>query len=150
MTVSGNLLTTLLYMTDDSDAPVSVHQEAPFRTTFAAQAGEDALVMLTAGEVDAAPITSDRVELRYILRLTADGVQAQPLRLVTDAQEVAAEKPTEDIVLYFTQPGETLWDIARRYRLPVQGVKALNPELSGDPRTGQGVVVWRRSAAAQV
>lgn len=150
MTVSGNLLTTLLYMTDDSDAPVSVHQEAPFRTTFAAQAGEDALVMLTAGEVDAAPITSDRVELRYILRLTADGVQAQPLRLVTDAQEVAAEKPTEDIVLYFTQPGETLWDIARRYRLPVQGVKALNPELNGDPRTGQGVVVWRRSAAAQV
>ncbi len=147
MTVSGSLLVTLIYMTDDSDAPVSVHQEEPFRVTFAAQAGEDAMLSLSAAEVEASAITSDRVELRYILRMHADGTQKRPLRLVTDAQPVAAEKPTEDIVLYFTQPGETLWDIARRYRLPVESVRALNPELAGDPRTGQGVVVWRRSAA---
>jgi len=147
MTVSGNLLTTLVYMTDDSDAPVSVQKEEPFRTAFAAQAGEDAIMTLSAGEVEASAITSDRVELRCILRLNVEETKKRSLHLVTDVQAVAAEKPTEDIVLYFTQPGETLWDIARRYRLPVERVQALNPELSGDPRTGQGVVIWRRSAA---
>lgn len=144
MTVEGRLDTTLLYMTDGSDAPVSVRQEEPFRAAFARQAGEDALVTLTACEVDASPITSDRVELRCILRMNVEGQQAAPVHLVTDVQPVATPKPTEDIVLYFTQPGETLWDIARRYRLPVDRVREMNPEMTGEPRTGQGVVVWRR------
>ena len=146
LTVEGNLQITLLYMTDDVSS-VSVHQEEPFRVTFAVQAEEDALMSLWAGEVDASAITSDRVELRYILRLLADGIEKQTLRLVTDAQPVAAEKPTDDIVLYFTQPGETLWDIARRYRIPEARVKEMNPELTGEPRTGQGVVIWRRTDA---
>lgn len=147
LTVAGVMQTTLLYMTDDSQTPVSVHQEALFRVTFAAQADDAALLTLTAEEAEALPVTSDRVELRCILRLNIDGAVAQPLQLVTDVQCVPAEKPTEDIVLYFVQPGETLWDIARRYRLPVCSVQALNPELTGEPRTGQGIVVWRRSAA---
>ena len=47
-------------------------------------------------------------------------------------------------VLYFTQPGEGAWEIARRYRIPESELRALNPDLQGDPKTGQGVVVWRR------
>lgn len=106
------------------------------------------MLSLTATEAEARPVTSDRVELRYLLHLQGDGIQAQEVQLVTDAQPVAAPQPTEDIVLYFTQPGETLWDIARRYRLPESSVRALNPELTGEPGAGRGVVVWRRSGAA--
>lgn len=146
MTAEGMLEITLLYMTDESDAPVTVQQEEPFRVTFAAQAGDDDFLSLMINEIDAAPITSDRVELRYIMHLNAEGVETSDVRLVTDVQPVAAGMPTEDIVLYFTQPGETLWDIARRYRVPVTSMKELNPEMSGEPHTGQGVVVWRRQA----
>lgn len=140
----GLLRTTLLYMTDDSSAPISVRQETPFRAAFAAQAGRDAALHLSLTQAEAVPITSDRVELRYILHLDGEELQSAPLHLVTDAQSVAADQPTQDIVLYFTQPGESLWDIARRYRVPVDIVRELNPELSGEPKTGQGVIVWRR------
>ena len=140
----GLLRTTLLYMTDDSPAPISVRQETPFRAAFAAQAGRDAALHLSLTQAEAVPITSDRVELRYILHLDGEELQSAPLHLVTDAQSVAADQPTQDIVLYFTQPGESLWDIARRYRVPVDSVRELNPELSGEPKTGQGVIVWRR------
>ena len=134
-------------MTDDAKVPVSVRQQEPFRVTFAAQAADDAVLSLAVTEAEAVPVTSDRVELRYILRMGLEGTEAHPLRIVTEAQSVAAPKPSGDIVLYFTQPGETIWDIARRYRLPEDEVRKLNPELSGEPLTGQGVVVWRRSAA---
>lgn len=148
LNVEGRLDVTLLYMTDGSPAPVSVRLQEPFRTAFPAAAEAGAMLSLTVTEAEARPVTSDRVELRYLLHLQGDGIQAQEVQLVTDAQPVAAPQPTEDIVLYFTQPGETLWDIARRYRLPESSVRALNPELTGEPGAGRGVVVWRRSGAA--
>ena len=94
--------------------------------------------------MEALPITSDRAELRYILHLEVDGQQVQPVSIVTDAAAIPAVAVTRDIVLYFTQPGEGAWDIARRYRIPESELRAMNPELSGEPKAGQGVVVWRR------
>lgn len=144
LTVEGMLEITLLYMTDDSDAPVTVFQEEPFKLTFAAQADENDFLTLSVDDIDVTAITSDRVEMKYIMHLAVSGVRAETVRLVTDAQSVAAGAPDGSIVLYFTQPGETLWDIARRYRVPVSGIRELNPDLTGEPKTGQGVVVWHR------
>lgn len=114
--------------------------------TFAAQAGEEDFITLSCGDVDAVAITSDRVELRYVMHLCISGTQARELRLVTDALPVPAGPGDGSIVLYFTQPGESLWDIARRYRVPEASLRELNPELTEEPKPGQGVVVWRRMA----
>lgn len=145
LVAEGVLETTLVYMSD-GEVPVSAHAEAPFRTAFAASASPDALITLSAVNVEAVPVTSDRAELRYIMQAEVDGVQTDTVSLVTEAAAVPAEPVTEDIVLYFTQPDETAWDIARRYRIPESELRVLNPELSGDPKPGQGVVVWRRNA----
>ncbi len=144
LTVEGMLEVKLLYMTDDSDAPVAATCEEAFRITFAAQAGEEDFITLQCGEVDASAITSDRIELRYIMHLCVSGVETASLRLVTDVLPVAAPPVDGSIVLYFTQPGEQLWDIARRYRVPERGIRELNPELVEEPKPGQGVVVWHR------
>lgn len=148
LTIEGMLEVTLLYMTDDSDAPVTVFQEEPFRVTFAAQAGENDFINLSCGDVDVSAITSDRVEMKYIMHLHVAGVQTRTARLITDAAAASADEPTGSIVLYFTQPGETLWDIARRYRVPVQSIHDLNPEMPDEPKVGQGVVVWHRPKLA--
>lgn len=145
LTVEGVLEVSLLYMTDDSDAPEAIFLEEPFRMTFAAQAGEDGFISLTCGDVDAVAITSDRVELRYVMHLSASSMETQAVRLVTDALPIPAGPTDGSIVLYFTQPGERLWDIARRYRVAEASLRALNPELTDEPKSGQGVVVWRRT-----
>lgn len=144
LTVEGVMEVSLLYMTDSSDAPVAVFQEEPFRMTFAAQAAPEDQLALRCTEVEVNAITSDRVEMKYIMHLNISGVQTEQALLVTDALPVAAQTPEESIVLYFTQPGESLWDIARRYRVPAKELQELNPELEGEPVPGQGVVVWRR------
>ncbi len=141
----GTMNATLIYMTDRSDAPVSARVEAPFRAAFAASAAPEDLVTLTAANVEAVPITSDRVELRYILQAETEGLQTTDAAIITDAAAVPAAPVTTDIVLCFAQPGESSWDIARRYRIPESELRSLNPELNGEPKTGQGLVVWRRN-----
>ena len=143
--VEGTLKTTVLYLAGDGEVPQSVRVEAPFRAAFAMSAQPEDMVMLSAGSVEAVPITSDRMELRYILHAEVDGVEAQQVSAVTEAAAVPAAAPSQDIVLYFTQPGEGAWEISRRYRIPEQELKALNPDMNGEPKAGQGVVVWRRS-----
>lgn len=144
-TLSGMLDVTLLYMTDGSAAPVSLQLSEPFRVTFACSLPQGALVHLAVTEAEAVPVTSDRVELRCILRLQSAGLEQQAIPLVTEGRCVPADEPTQAIVLYYVQPGEGLWEVAKRYRTPMETLRVLNPSIAGDVQPGQGVIVWRRS-----
>ena len=140
----GMLETTILYMTDGQAAPVAARVEAPFRTAFTLQAQPEDVLILTASNVEAAAITSDRAELRYILRAQVEGDETQTVSLVTDAAEIPAGKSTQDIVLYYPQTGESAWDIAKRYRIAESELRSLNPGLEDEPKPGLGIVVWRK------
>ena len=145
LNTEGMLEITLLYMTDENTAPVTVHQETPFRTSFAVSAAPDSILTLTADEVEATPITSDRVELRYVLRLTCDGVETQSAHLLTDAQEEAADEVDDGLYLCYCQTGEDWWTLAKEYRVPQEKLRRLNPDLPDALKAGTGVVVWKKS-----
>ena len=141
----GMLEATLLYMTDDSAAPVSVTVEEPFRLTFAAAAGEDDVLLLHLTDAEASAVTSDRAELRYVMHLTVRGVCTESAGLVTDVVPVAAPPPPEGVILTFAKPGDDAWHIARQYRIPVARLRELNPSLPDAPGEGQGVIVWQKA-----
>lgn len=145
LNTEGMLEITLLYMTDENTAPVTVHQETPFRTSFAVSAAPDSIITLTADEVEAVPITSDRVELRYVLRLTCDGVETQSAHLLTDAQEETADEVDDGLYLCYCQTGEDWWTLAKEYRVPQEKLRRLNPDLPDALKAGTGVVVWKKS-----
>ena len=145
LNTEGMLEITLLYMTDENTAPVTVHQETPFRTSFAVSAAPDSIITLTADEVEATPITSDRVELRYVLRLTCDGVETQSAHLLTDAQEETADEVDDGLYLCYCQTGEDWWTLAKEYRVPQEKLRRLNPDLPDALKAGTGVVVWKKS-----
>ena len=117
----------------------------PFRTSFAVSAAPDSILTLTADEVEATPITSDRVELRYVLRLTCDGVETQSAHLLTDAQEEAADEVDDGLYLCYCQTGEDWWTLAKEYRVPQEKLRRLNPDLPDALKPGTGVVVWKKS-----
>lgn len=147
LVAEGTLDVTLVYVSDDGTVPVSAKAEVPFRMAFAVNAEPEDILLLTAESVEGVPVTSDRVEMRCILHAQAEGVQTQECALVTQAAAVPADKTTGDIVLYFTQPGESSWDIAKRYRISAEELHALNPDLAEEPKPGQGVVAWHREMA---
>ena len=82
------------------------------------------------------------VELKYILRLQAEGVRQAEARVITDIQAVEAPEKEQGIVLSFLQPGETLWDLAKRHRIPLAELNRLNPQLTDQPAPGTAVVTY--------
>ena len=114
-------------------------------TNMAAETAEEDELTLTVWDAEAAVITSDRIEVKYVMHMSAAGVRTAAATLVTDAAPVDAPEPARGVALCFPRPGETLWDIAKRYRVPLDTVKSMNP--GAEEGGSKGVVVWRRCAA---
>ena len=144
LAVEGMMEATLLYMTDDDPAPQVFAAEEPFRMVFAAEPSLPESLLLTAASIDPVTVTSDRVEIRYILHLDCYDVQLSREPLVTQvtARPAAPEEP--GILLCFSQPGETVWELAKRYRVSPDSLKRMNPALQDSAEDGQRVVLWRR------
>ena len=135
---------TLLYMTDDSDTPQSYHTEEPFRMTFACDLSLPDSLVLTPGNIEVNPITSDRVEIKYILHLDCWDVKLARQGLVTQVNTLPPEEAEPGILLCLSQSGETTWDIAKRYRVSPESLKRMNPELADGSAKPQRVILWRR------
>lgn len=140
----GMLELSLIYLTDDSGIPVSVRQEQPFRAVFTTKAEPGDSLSFTVLQAEPSVITGDRVEIKYILQMQAEGVRKESARIITDAVPTAAEAAEKGVALYFLQPGEDLWDVARHFRMPLQALKALNPELTNTPQPGERIIAYRR------
>lgn len=145
LSVEGMMEVTLLYMTDDNDAPQVFHTEEPFRITFACDLSLPESLTLTPSNIEVSSVTSDRVEVKYILHLDCMDVQLAPDHLVTQVTAQPSEETEPGILLCFSQPGETLWDIAKRYRVSCDSLQNMNPSLSEaglcEP---QRVILWRK------
>ena len=145
LSVEGMMDITLLYMTDDDPAPCTFHTEEPFRMTFACDPSLPESLTLTPGNVEVSGVTSDRVEVKYILHLDVSDVQLEEQPLVTQVTAQSAQEQEKGILVCFTQPGETLWEIARRYRVSCDSLRRMNPELSDGPvPDGSRVILWRK------
>ncbi len=144
--LDGMMETTLLYMTDDNEVPVSYSTEEPFHMAFACEVADLESICVLPSNVDVSSITSDRVEVKFILHLVSSDVQLATDSLVSDVQQQPATPISPGILLYFIQPEETLWDIAKRYRVSRESLQRMNPELLGNGpfETGQSVILWQR------
>ena len=140
----GILTASLIYLTDDSDVPVSAEQELPFHAVFSLDASPEDALSLAAVQAEPTPITGDRVEFKYILRLSAEGVRKGEARVITDAETAEAAPAAKGIALHFVQPGETLWDIAKRCRVKVDEIREMNPQITGEAAAGTPVITYKR------
>ena len=145
LSVEGMMEVTLLYMTDDTETPQTYQTEEPFRMCFACEVSLPESLVLTTSNIDVNGITSDRVEVKYILHLDCHDVQLASEALVTQVEQEPAEEAEPGILVYFSQPGESLWDIAKRYRVSCDSLKRMNPDLEEDGSTqAQRVILWRK------
>ncbi|MBR6186274.1 MAG: LysM peptidoglycan-binding domain-containing protein [Clostridia bacterium] len=144
LSVDGVMDATLIYLTDDSEIPVSVQMEEPFHAAFSTQALPEDHLALSCAQVEPSAVTGDRAEMKYILYLQADGVRRKEAEVLTEAVESPAPDMEKGIILYYLQPGETVWDIAKRYRVPLEEITHLNPGLGADPAPGAAVLTFKR------
>ncbi|MBR3505008.1 MAG: DUF3794 domain-containing protein [Clostridia bacterium] len=126
----GVLEATVLYMPSGGERLASVRTELPFSIKLDAPAGEDAALWVTASEAEASALMSDRMELKCVL--TARGVSWKTMEtaVVTDAQAAQAEPRRRGMGVYYPSAEDTLWTVGRRYRIPLEQLKADNGGLA--------------------
>ncbi|MBR6569971.1 MAG: DUF3794 domain-containing protein [Clostridia bacterium] len=144
LTVEGMMEASLLYMTDDDPAPKVYLTEEPFRAVFACDPSLPESLTLTAASVDPVTITSDRVEIKYILHLDCYDVQLSSVPFITQVTAQPAPPDEPGILMCFSQPGETVWELAKRYRVNPDSLRSMNPDLKDSSAGGQRVILWKR------
>lgn len=137
ITVFGTVHSNILYLTADQDIPISSFghiSEFTHSFTVPGAGGDTACdARIFPEHVSYTLSGDDSLELRFVLGLTVKSLKTGEVLLVEEMTETTPSEDDSDprIVLYFVQSGDTLWDIAKRYRTTVQALQTLN-RLDGD------------------
>ena len=131
--IEGVIETRVLYMPGGSELPAAAEAELPFSLTVPQALDGDSLVGLQTLSCEANALMSDRLEMKLQLAVTCETRRREQLRVLLEADEGEPVQRRPGIVLAWPETGETPWDIARRYAVPVESV--------GEIEAGRAVVV---------
>ena len=91
------------------------------------------------GYVTAERVSQSQAQVRIPLTLRAERVGTADIAVVTEiAEEGEPVALPVGAVLYYPKPEETLWEVARRYRIAEEELRQRNPEGKSP------VLVYRR------
>lgn len=136
--VKGTINTNMLYITHSSDLPVAgTDSDYEFSHSFN-------MPCICENAVCEAKVVCDHlsytlsgervVELRLITALSVKCMSADKTELVDSIEE--SDEPLDalpEVILYFVQPGDTLWNIAKHFRTSPEKIASDNGiEFSGD------------------
>ena len=135
------LLTTLIYRSDEGrlyafteDIPVQLCFDAPF--TPDAQVYVRTLSVAASGGGRAPEVT-------FSLEGTALLYETAPVSLVTEIAQSATPCPYNGLLIYCADANETLWDIGKRFQIPIASLTKWNGALTEPLAEGQAVVVMK-------
>jgi len=145
--VAGSIETSILYLSNDAHNPVcAAKHKSEFTHLIEINGMEDHVVCEAKLDIEHLTfnMTTDReVDLRFIVGLAARAVKAAQTEIVEEIHwvETAAIDPRPSIVIYFVQKGDTLWDIAKKYKTTPAEIIESNG-LEGDAlSTGQQLMI---------
>ncbi|MCH5209631.1 MAG: DUF3794 domain-containing protein [Oscillospiraceae bacterium] len=127
----GTVEAYILYLTDSNETPVySMKKEIPFSYIMDCESMDDDLIPEIKAEVKHTAYNlnvAGEIELRCILALNANIIRKRKIELINDVvTEQPDSKEKKGIVIYFVQPGDNLWDVAKRYAVPQDEILRFN------------------------
>jgi len=146
--IDGLMQVTSVYLTDDKSVPISMKSEVPFASAFMTDATEQDHIRLTVSEPVINAVTGDRADIKYILHMTAEGERTREFSVVQDISEADTEQAYHGISVCFVQPGENIWDIAKRYRVSQELVTADNGIRDQPISTGTPLIICHGKAVS--
>ncbi|NLK87514.1 MAG: DUF3794 domain-containing protein [Clostridiaceae bacterium] len=134
ITVEGAAICNVLYLADNGEKPVyCVEQEIPFRQVLDAKgirAGMSLDVEMDIDHYSYSILNSRDVEVRLLIGLKSRvGKQLTVPVIVRATEQPPDDKRFErqsSVTIYFTQPEDTLWKIAKRYYTTVSELVSSN------------------------
>ncbi len=137
--VDGSMGVKVLFITGEDTMPYSsVEEQLPFHYTLEVPGLEKNDICKLQANVEQMQIQlldGEEMEAKAVLGFQTTAFKPIPIELVQEIQ--TAERNAEKwsllpgIVIYTVKPGDTLWNIGKRYYIPVDQIKSLN-QLNSD------------------
>jgi len=148
--IDGVLVSNIIYRTGGA-SPVltSLKEDIPFRHSIDMQdATEDMECMsrLMVEHVNCALIAPDEVELRAVInaQVRVFSITEKEVILGVDVKEMEGSKDS-GIYIYFVQPGDSLWSVAKKYNTTIDNILKFNH--IEEPRilhTGDKLLIYKK------
>jgi len=132
--VEGEICADILYKTTDPDIPVgSFTHTMPFTCSLDMEQADERCLFDVNVDVDniSYNITlSDEVELRCNISVNVMAVRANQVQCITSVEtsELPEAEPCSAycVRIYFVRKGDTLWNIAKKYRVALERLMKIN------------------------
>ncbi|MBQ6325714.1 MAG: DUF3794 domain-containing protein [Clostridia bacterium] len=131
--IEGVAETRVLYMPGGSELPASAEAELPFSLTVPQALNDESMIEMQVLSAEANALMSDRLEMKLQLSVSCETRQRAEVEIVTEITEGAPVQRRPGIVVSWPLPGETAWDIGKRYGIPAGSV--------GEVKAGKAVVL---------
>lgn len=130
--IEGSLRAEILYACEADEAPICIIQRGfPFSQRMelkGAQKGDAAEVFAHLEEIDFQTLSEKEGELRATVSLDAIVTRQAEGQIMTGIvfSEETEKEMGAGAVIYVVQPGDTLWQIAKKYRTTIADILAVN------------------------
>lgn len=148
VSIEGNVLYDILYVANNTEQPVHCcSSELPLRHDFEIKDIKSDMrceVDLEVEHCNYSMVSSNEVELRIVLNAYARVFDKVETSLITkisvnpDEEKKNTDYPS--ITIYFSQPGDTVWKIAKKYSTTVDDIRKIN-DISTDQEIVPGMQV---------
>jgi len=151
--IEGVVNSDVLYLANDSEQPVFCQrQETPFKQTIdfkgvRPEMGYD--VDLDVEHCSYSMLSANEVEFRVTVGVVFKGVNPVNIPLIVKATEAPLDEKRvaaqPSLTIYFVQPGDTLWKVAKKYYTTIADLQKVN-ELAdtGSLSAGQQIIIPRK------
>ena len=150
--IEGVLHTEMMYLCENDETPVCViHRGFPFTRTIEVKGAKPDDVVCVRGtweEADFRLLTENEGECRIQVMLYVKVLRNQQLTMVTDLQEeeVSEHVAQPGAVIVTVQSGDTLWNIAKKYRTTPERILMMNDIENPDRLyVGQKLLILRKN-----
>lgn len=152
--VEGVVNTEMIYLTDDNSQPVNCYtQDIPFREGIeikGARPGMKCEVVLESGDCSYDVMSPAEVEVKVPINAHIKLRKESTLKVIDRAElrpiEQRESESRPSITMYYIQPGDSLWSVAKKYRTTISDIMALNSIPEPDAvSVGQYIVIPKKT-----
>lgn len=150
--LEGVLEANILYISKDEKQPIcSIDQEIPFRHFVEVPGSKENMevnVDILVNDIDCHLVNSSHVDLKANIGVSCLVTTRQEMDVVvhiTEAEEQIDISKKPSITIYYVQPGDTLWKIAKKYHTTVKELVETNDIQNPDSiMPGDQIIIQKK------
>lgn len=151
--LQGSLQVKVMYITGDDGAPYAgTSALIPYQYTLdvpGISAGDLGKVQGNVEQMQVTMLDGEEMDVKAVLSFSTTVFQSVPVELIS--QITVSELDTEKLgslpgmVIYMVKEGDNLWNIGKKYYVPVDNLREINELQSDELRPGQKILIVKGS-----